>query len=161
MKKFVITAAVALAMTFAGSASAQSTSDLQAQINALLAQLAALQGGSTVTTSGYVHTSTLKVGSNGSQVMALQACLGITADGAFGPMTKSAVMSFQAANGLVADGVVGPNTGSVVAVKCSADLGGDTGGDTGSTGSVNDGSEGSVDSYSLASPDESEALEGE
>ena len=161
MKKFVITAAVALAMTFAGSASAQSTSDLQAQINALLAQLAALQGGSTVTISGYVHTSTLKVGSNGSQVMALQACLGITADGAFGPMTKSAVMSFQAANGLVADGVVGPNTGSVVAVKCSADLGGDTGGDTGSTGSVNDGSEGSVDSYSLASPDESEALEGE
>ncbi len=40
----------------------------------------------------------------------------ITADGAFGPATKSAVVSFQQANGLVADGVVGANTWSKLVV---------------------------------------------
>ncbi len=62
----------------------------------------------------YVHTVTLKQGSSGSQVMALQQALGVTADGAFGPMTKAAVMAFQTSKGLVADGVVGPMTGAAL-----------------------------------------------
>jgi len=55
-------------------------------------------------------TSTLRVGSTGSEVSCLQSKVGATADGVFGPMTKAAVQAFQTNNGLVADGVVGPIT---------------------------------------------------
>lgn len=99
---------------FAIPASAQSTSDLQAQINALLAQIAALQGGSTQQSGGLSCTATftmnLKQGSTGSEVMALQKFLNsidgtqVAVSGAgspgnetsyFGPATKAAVIKFQ------------------------------------------------------------------
>ncbi len=99
---------------FATPASAQSTTDLQAQINALLAQIAALQGGSSQQTGGLACTTTftlnLKMGSTGSEVMALQKFLN-SVDGAqiattgagspgnetsyFGGLTKAAVIKFQ------------------------------------------------------------------
>ena len=41
---------------------------------------------------------------------ALQSQLGISADGAFGPVTKAAVIAFQQRNGLLVDGIVGPQT---------------------------------------------------
>ena len=63
----------------------------------------------------YTHSTTLKQGSTGAQVVSLQTALGITADGKFGPLTKVAVQAYQTANGLVADGVVGPMTGAVLA----------------------------------------------
>jgi len=64
-------------------------------------------------TLAYTHTVTLKQGSSGSQVVALQSALGgLVADGSFGAMTKAAVVSFQSANGLTADGVVGAMTGA-------------------------------------------------
>jgi len=47
--------------------------------------------------------------SSGS-VRSLQAALGISADGVFGPATESAVKSFQSSHGLTTDGVVGPAT---------------------------------------------------
>jgi len=53
-------------------------------------------------------TTTLKVGSKGEAVKAVQTLVGATADGSFGPMTKAKVQVWQAANGLVADGVFGP-----------------------------------------------------
>ncbi len=53
---------------------------------------------------------TLKLGSVGSDVKALQTILGLTADGSFGPKTKAAVVAFQTSKGLTADGVVGPMT---------------------------------------------------
>ncbi|NCU28411.1 MAG: hypothetical protein EOM85_01940 [Candidatus Moranbacteria bacterium] len=54
-------------------------------------------------------TTTLKVGSKGAAVMAVQTVVGATpVDGVFGPMTKAKVMAWQAANGLTADGVFGP-----------------------------------------------------
>lgn len=56
----------------------------------------------------------LMQGSSGTQVMNLQTALGIGADGAFGPITKSAVMSYQAGHGLTADGIVGPMTASSI-----------------------------------------------
>lgn len=53
---------------------------------------------------------TVSVGSNNDTVKAVQAKLGLTADGIFGPGTKRAVKQFQAENGLTADGVAGPST---------------------------------------------------
>lgn len=52
----------------------------------------------------------LSVGSKGDDVKAMQAALGLGADGIFGPGTKRAVKAFQAKNGLTADGVAGPAT---------------------------------------------------
>lgn len=54
--------------------------------------------------------TTLKRGSRGDEVEYLQALLGITVDGDFGPKTEQAVKDFQQARGLVADGIVGPAT---------------------------------------------------
>jgi putative chitinase len=52
----------------------------------------------------------LKNGSKGEDVKKLQAKLGATADGNFGPGTEAKVKAWQSANGLVADGVVGDGT---------------------------------------------------
>lgn len=59
-------------------------------------------------------TSTLRVGSSGTEVQCLQTKVGATADGAFGPLTKASVMAYQSNNGLSADGVVGPLTRAVL-----------------------------------------------
>ena len=48
----------------------------------------------------------LQVGSTGSAVKVLQAALGVTADGDFGPLTKAAVVGYQKQKKLPADGVV-------------------------------------------------------
>lgn len=67
-------------------------------------------------------STTLKVGSKGEAVKAVQTLVGATPiDGVFGPMTKAKVIAWQASNGLVADGLFGSmskakavNGGSVV-----------------------------------------------
>jgi putative chitinase len=59
---------------------------------------------------GVDMNTTIRVGSRGDTVRAVQQKLGLTADGAFGPGTERAVKSWQTANGLTADGVVGPRT---------------------------------------------------
>jgi len=65
--------------------------------------------------AAYVHTVTLKQGSSGPQVVALQSTLsGLISDGVFGPRTASAVMAFQTSKGLTADGIVGPMTGAAL-----------------------------------------------
>jgi len=53
-------------------------------------------------------TATLRVGSRGAAVMEVQKLVGVTADGAFGPMTEAAVKVWQANVGLYADGIFGP-----------------------------------------------------
>src|SRR5690242_4706038 len=53
---------------------------------------------------------TLRRGSEGTDVVAVQRALGIPADGVFGPQTRRAVRAFQAAHGLEVDGIVGPIT---------------------------------------------------
>lgn len=56
-------------------------------------------------------THTLKVGSPyRSEVRTLQEKLGVSADGLFGPGTKSAVQRYQRSKGLTADGIVGSQT---------------------------------------------------
>jgi len=53
---------------------------------------------------------TVKLGSRGPTVRALQEELEITADGVFGVGTEAHLKAWQLANGLVADGVAGPKT---------------------------------------------------
>ncbi len=53
---------------------------------------------------------TVRVGSRGETVKAVQAKLGIAADGVFGPGTERAVRAWQTANGLTADGIIGPKS---------------------------------------------------
>jgi putative chitinase len=53
---------------------------------------------------------TLRRGSKGDDVKKMQAKLGLTADGDFGPGTEAALRKWQAANGLTPDGVAGPKT---------------------------------------------------
>lgn len=57
-----------------------------------------------------VKRETVRRGSRGDTVIAVQRALGITADGIFGPNTEAHVKEWQAANGLIADGIVGPRT---------------------------------------------------
>ncbi len=107
-------AGAAMVLGFAGPVGAQTIAELQAQIAALMAQLQALSGGSSVSAT---ITSDLTVGSTGSQVVALQNALvsqghlmmpaGV-APGYFGALTKAAVSKWQAAMGLPATGYFGP-----------------------------------------------------
>jgi putative chitinase len=53
---------------------------------------------------------TLRRGSKGEEVKRMQAKLGLSADGDFGPGTEAALKKWQADNGLTADGVAGPKT---------------------------------------------------
>ncbi len=53
--------------------------------------------------------TTIRLGSSGAAVTALQKELKVTADGAFGPLTEAAVRSFQKSKGLKVDGVVSAN----------------------------------------------------
>ena len=61
---------------------------------------------------------------SGASVSAIQRALGITADGVYGPQTRTAVRSFQRREGLAVDGVAGPAT--LAALGLSADSGGST-----------------------------------
>ena len=54
--------------------------------------------------------SILKRGLSGEPVKVLQAKLGVTADGIFGPGTETALKEYQKKHGLAADGVAGPDT---------------------------------------------------
>lgn len=114
-------------------ASADTASDLQAQINSLLAtiqslqsQLAATTGGSSSTSGSYTFNTNLTVGSRSQDVMNLQKVLNMSSDtmvassGAgspgmetmtFGPATKAAVIKFQMKYGITpAAGFVGAIT---------------------------------------------------
>ena len=53
---------------------------------------------------------TVKLGSKGEAVKNVQAVVGATPDGQFGPKTEAAVKTYQTQNGLVSDGIVGPKT---------------------------------------------------
>ena len=55
-------------------------------------------------------SETVRKGSKGPTVQAIQEELGLTADGDFGPGTERALKEWQRAAGLVADGIAGPAT---------------------------------------------------
>jgi hypothetical protein len=137
MSKKLISAALtattfawAVSVAFVPVASAQSTTDLQSQIAALLAQIQQLQGqlnatsGTTTTSAstGYSFTQDLTLGSTGADVTALQNLLIkagdlniTTATTYFGALTQAALAKYQAANGISpAAGYFGPKTRAYV-----------------------------------------------
>jgi len=54
--------------------------------------------------------SYVQVGSNGSDVAAVQRAVGVAVDGRYGPLTRAAVVAFQQVRHLEVDGQVGPVT---------------------------------------------------
>ncbi len=147
------------AFSFAAPVKADAVSDLQAQVQALLAQIQALQGSN----SGgacvkFTFTTNLKQGASNAEVMQVQKFLNQWADtrvsvsGAgsvgnetsyFGPATKAAVIKFQnkyAADILTPVGLSAGNgnwfastraKANALAAACVPGSGGNTGGNTG------------------------------
>ena len=149
--------ALGFAFSFATPAKADATSDLQAQVTALLAQITALQGGSSSSMmSSMCHTFTRnhKMGDKGGETMWVQQFLNshsfvVSASGAgskgnetasYGAKTKAAVMQFQKnyASDILfpvglkfATGTWGPSTRAKANALCAAmSTGGTTGGGT-------------------------------
>ncbi len=165
--------------TFAIPAGAQTTAELTAQINSLLAMIAQLQaqiagqGGST-TGASMMFTSDLTIGSTGSEVTALQQWLvqkgyltmpaGV-AYGYFGTLTQSALAKYQAEAGISpAAGYFGPITRAKVNAAAGTTTGGTTTGGTttgGSTGITTPGVEGTLTVTSSNSGVASTVYEGD
>jgi len=152
-----MTLAIGVVATPAG---AQTVEELQAQINALTAQLAALLGSSTTTTAtACTFTGNLTVGSRGAEVTCLQNNLTGTghftyaggSTGYFGPITKAAVAAWQAANGVApAVGYFGPiSQAKYSSVAGSTTTGGTT---TSSAGITTPGVEGTITASKDPSP---------
>lgn len=125
---------------------AQSTADLQAMINSLLAQIQSLQaqlsaqtGGGSMMTSCYNFTQNLTLEAKGAEVTELHKVLIASGHlkiaaptGYFGPMTKAALAAWQADNGVSpAVGYFGPITRAAMAAKCVPGSGGGSGGSGG------------------------------
>ncbi len=102
-------------VAFAPTARAATVAELQAQVQALLAQIASLTTGSGASVT---FTRDLTLGSSGAEVTALQNFLikkghsiPAGATGYFGVQTQTALKAFQAANGIApAAGYFGPLT---------------------------------------------------
>ena len=60
--------------------------------------------------AGTAPRPTLRRPMKGELVKQVQAKIGVTADGTFGPNTEAALRAFQRGHGLVPDGIVGPKT---------------------------------------------------
>jgi len=143
---------------------AQTSAELNAQIQALLAQIAALQGQVGGSTSGHTFTMDLTVGSSGAEVTALQQWLvskgfltmpaGVSM-GYFGEMTRAAVAAYQTSKGITpASGYFGPVTRASVNAMVVVTPTPGTNPGTNPTPGTNPGLEGgagSVESYELIS----------
>ncbi len=138
-KLFVAMVAAAMVFTLAHPAKAATAEELQAQIDALMAQISSLQGSTggsaTASTAACTFTRPLTVGSQGEDVKCLQNAMTPTyfnnaggATGYFGPVTQAAVAKWQAANGVTpAAGYFGPISQAKFAAMAPA--GDDTTGD--------------------------------
>lgn len=125
-----------LSFAFVTPAKAQSVADLQAMVQQLLAQIAALSGGSSTTGGAcFTFTRNHQMGDTGGEVMEIQKYLNshgavIAASGAgspgnetayFGSLTRAAVSKFQAANGITPTaGYWGPVTRAKANANCTS-----------------------------------------
>ncbi len=159
-------AAAALAIP----ASAATVEDLQAQVNALLAQLAALQGGSSSSAGCYNFTSDLTIGSNnGADVTALQQFLQdkgyftyTGAKGFFGPITQAALAAWQSANGISpAAGYWGPISRAKYNTMCGGTSMSDDDDDMGNDDFFSGDDEGSIDVTAISKYGDEEVGEDE
>ncbi len=149
-----------VAVSFASFAPAAKAATVDEQIAALLAQIEALKGGSSMSTT---FTMDLTIGSTGAEVTALQNWLisksysiPAGATGYFGTQTQAALAAFQAANGITpAVGYFGPITRAKV-----NSMGGSTGSTGGSTGGSLSGGEASLGTVDGSSGDDDEVEEG-
>ncbi len=165
-----LVAFVASAMLFTMFATpakaATSVEDLQAMINSLMAQIAALQGDTNISGGNCAAIpAPLTIGAQNANVTALQNYLisaghviPAGATGYFGTQTQSALAAWQAANGVTpAVGYYGPVTAAAMAAKCVPTTGG---GSTGSTGDL-EGGVGDVTINETSAGVEDEVMEGE
>jgi len=137
LKKLAFAAAGIALLASPLLASADTASELQARISALLAQIAQLQQQlNSLQTTTPVETPqpvfdpvptirvcpqilrTLEQGISGNDVKEVQAYLGVTQTGYFGPATAQAVSAFQGKEGLTQVGIVGPMTRAAFARRC-------------------------------------------
>ena len=111
-KKLIAIALAGLFVFSAVSVKADTISDLQAQITALMTQINALQAQITGAGTGTVCFNTdLQKGMTSDDVKNLQIKLAVTpTSGYFGPITFAAVKTFQTAHGIINTGYVGPLT---------------------------------------------------
>lgn len=149
-KLFVAFVAAAMLFTLAApSAKAATAEELQAQITALMAQIATLQGGASTpaaSATACTFTRALMVGTSGADVKCLQDALTPTyfknaggSTGTFGPVTAAAVSAWQTANGVSpAAGYFGPASQAKYAAMMAAPATPSTG--TGSTDTTDDSS---------------------
>ena len=86
---------------------------------AALAPVAALAA-DTTSSSASQSSPTLRIGSTGSSVKAVQRKLRVRTTGYYGSETAAAVKRFQRRKGLEPDGVVGPATARALGVKISS-----------------------------------------
>lgn len=137
MPRTLLAGIVALALPI--SAYALTLTELQAQLEAALMQMAgiqapaALQAASTPSVSCYTPTQTLARGNSGEHVRALQEWLRTNAylqsepTGYFGALTEEALKNFQSKRGIVTHGspattgwgVLGPKTRAEIVRTCS------------------------------------------
>lgn len=168
-------ALVAVAMVFsafASSAKAQTTEELQAMINDLLAQVAALQASTGATAVGGACVSIaqpLTVGATGADVTALQnrliadgQSIPAGATGYFGSQTRAALGSWQAAHAVApAVGYYGPITRAAMDASCTPADEVDTDPDDSSDDSdVTLSGEASLDEFTIDDADDDTVQEG-
>ena len=174
MKKLTgIVLAAAFVLSATTSVSAQTVADLQAQIDALLAQLSAVATtGTTTTATGYSFVSDLTIGSTGPAVVELQTALELqgtlvmpagVSRGYFGPLTQAALGMYQASVGISpASGYFGPITRAHFNSLVAPTVPGTTPGTTPGTGSSNDldGGEASLEDFDISDGTDDDIEEG-
>lgn len=173
-KASVAFVAIAMALAlFAPAAQAQTEAEMQAQIDQLLATIAALQaqmGGDTTSTGGSCPTLTapLTIGAQGANVTALQTYLiaeghsiPAGATGYFGSQTQAAVAAWQAANAVSpAAGYWGPVSLAKYNAICTSDDDDDDDDDDSTSGEL-DGGEASLESFTSSDGDDTDLEEGQ
>ncbi len=162
--------AIALFAVPSGKANAATSAELQLQIDALLAQLAQLQGGGSAC---FTFTRDLYEGVSGNDVVQLQTYLKSTghfpvtvnSTGFYGPITVAAVAAWQTQNGVMpAAGYFGPISRAKYNSLCSMTPGptptpGDD--DDDDDFDSGDGEEASLEDFDAKSGDDTSAQEGQ